>query len=107
MSVVVGNIAVNVTDISGKAWRGVFATNEMAQAWIDEQTAAGAWGNPGDFTVTIVDITADNDKLNQARLDREEAVRLAKLAINAINNAVTVNDLKPVLRNIVKYIALG
>jgi hypothetical protein len=85
----------------------VFVTTDLANAWIAEQTALGAWGLPGEFTATIVDITADNDKLKQAVLDHEEAVRLAKLATNAINAAVTVNDLKPILRNIVKYIALG
>ncbi len=44
-------------------------------AWIAEQQLKNAWGKPGEFTVTIVDITADVEAEKTAKDTRDLAMK--------------------------------
>jgi hypothetical protein len=97
-------VTVKNTDGTPRA-SGDFPNMEDAKVWVDKCLTEAVWGK--DPVVEYSDVTSEYEKRTRDKDDLALAKSQARQAIAQIDAATSVADLKPVLKNIVKFIVLS
>jgi hypothetical protein len=89
---------INVTIISSGKILSAYKKDSEYQSWIDQCIASGVWGQPGSYTIEVVDAT---EELEQKRQEKESASKIfVNNHIDNLNNPHSVTKSQVGLGNV-------